>query len=93
MSYSSPRKDLLGLLTWIYYIVPIDPLIHLSAILTAIKSQAPTQISKMKGKCAVWNWLRLKVTVSTSFDESSTQIVNYSMFTFSTNFIFSFPVE
>ena len=52
-----------------------------------------------EGKCAVWNWLTLsgsfivKVPVSTSFDESSTLTVNYSMFTFSTNFVFSFPVK
>ena len=51
----------------------------------------------MEGKCAPWDWLKLfgsfilKVTVSTSFDESSALTINYSLFTFSTNFAFSFP--
>lgn len=77
----------------------MDPLISLSAILTAIKSQAPTQTFKMEGKCAVWDWLRssgsfiLKVPISNSFYESSALILNYSMFTFSSNFVFSFPAK
>ena len=101
LKYISPSKGLLGLLKWIYSIVPMEPLIGLSAtlILTVRRNWAPIQIFKMIGKLAVWERLRLfgsfilQVPVSTSFDEFTALIINSSLFSCSAAFVFSFRAK
>ena len=74
----------------------MEPLISLSTTLILIvkRNRAPTQIFKMVGKFAVSESLRLsgsfmfQVPVSTSFDEFSALIINSSLFSCSTAFVF-----
>ena len=101
MTCISPSKGLLGLLKSISAKVHMELLFSLSAtfLWTVRRNQALTQMFNMVGTNVIWERLRssgsfiLQVPVSTSFDESSALKINYSLFSCSTAFAFSFPVE